>query len=101
MVLPNKKLTVYDRFAVLGLGDSSYVKFNFAAKRLNKRLAQLGGQSLIPIGLGDDQHDLGYDATVDPWIDLLFGKLLEVFPLPQGIKPLEKNSVILPRCVMF
>lgn len=38
------------KYAVLGLGDSSYVKFNFAAKKLNKRLAQLGATCILPIG---------------------------------------------------
>ncbi|XP_015765584.1 PREDICTED: NADPH-dependent diflavin oxidoreductase 1-like [Acropora digitifera] len=47
-------------FAVLGLGDSSYPKFNFIAKKLYKRLIQLGGTSLLSLGLADDQHDLGY-----------------------------------------
>lgn len=38
-------------FAVLGLGDSGYIKFNFVAKRLNRRLLQLGGNQLIPVGM--------------------------------------------------
>lgn len=82
---------------MLGLGDSSYTKFNFVAKRLHKRLLQLGAQSLIPIGLGDDQHDLGYDATADPWIASLWTKLSLVYPLPQGVSPRDGNTAILPR----
>jgi sulfite reductase alpha subunit-like flavoprotein len=85
------------KYAVLGLGDSSYTKFNFAAKRLHKRLLQLGAQSLIPLGLGDDQHDLGYDAAADPWIDSLWTNLLLIHPLPNGVQPLEKNFTITPR----
>ncbi|GJQ80364.1 hypothetical protein Trydic_g12228 [Trypoxylus dichotomus] len=85
------------RYAVLGLGDSSYVKFNFAAKRLNKRLMQLGAQTIIPLGLGDDQHDFGYDAVADAWIESLWSNLLKIFPLPQAIQPLSKNSTITPR----
>ncbi|KAK6621939.1 hypothetical protein RUM44_001746 [Polyplax serrata] len=54
--------------AVLGLGDSSYVKFNFVAKRLARRLSNLGGTPLLDTGLADDQHDLGIDAVVDPWL---------------------------------
>uniref|UniRef100_A0A2K5L3T6 NADPH-dependent diflavin oxidoreductase 1 n=1 Tax=Cercocebus atys TaxID=9531 RepID=A0A2K5L3T6_CERAT len=46
-------------FAVLGLGDSSYTKFNFVAKKLHRRLLQLGGSALLPVCLGDDQHELG------------------------------------------
>jgi len=85
------------KFAVLGLGDSSYSKFNFVAKRLHKRLLQLGGQPLIPLGLGDDQHDLGYDAVSDPWIESLWEKLLYEYPLPRNIEPLPKNLPIAPR----
>ncbi|KAK5900433.1 hypothetical protein CgunFtcFv8_025393 [Champsocephalus gunnari] len=36
--------------AVLGLGDSSYPKFNFVAKKLQKRLLQLGASALLPCG---------------------------------------------------
>ncbi|XP_038623923.1 NADPH-dependent diflavin oxidoreductase 1 isoform X2 [Tachyglossus aculeatus] len=57
--LPPNSLCRMD-FAVLGLGDSSYAKFNFVAKKLHKRLAQLGGRALLPVALGDDQHDLGF-----------------------------------------
>ena len=70
------------KYAVLGLGDSSYQKFNFAAKKLNKRLAQLGGIELIPIGLADDQHDLGIDAVVNSWVQELWNKVSEVFCIP-------------------
>ncbi|XP_037945480.1 NADPH-dependent diflavin oxidoreductase 1-like, partial [Teleopsis dalmanni] len=62
-------------FALLGLGDSSYVKFNFAAKKLNKRLLQLGAKALIPIGLCDDQHDHGPSAVSLPWITNLWMEL--------------------------
>ena len=36
------------RHAVFGLGDSSYPKFNLAAKRLNRRIEQLGSKALLP-----------------------------------------------------
>lgn len=85
------------RFAVLGLGDSSYAKFNFVAKRLHKRLMQLGGEPLVALGLGDDQHELGYDAVADSWIENLWFKLLEEYPLPKSVQPLPKNLPILPR----
>ncbi|XP_043268073.1 NADPH-dependent diflavin oxidoreductase 1 [Venturia canescens] len=60
------------KYAVLGLGDSSYKKYNFAAKKLNRRLAQLGAKEIQAIGLADDQHDLGIDAVVDPWTQNLW-----------------------------
>ncbi|XP_065155872.1 NADPH-dependent diflavin oxidoreductase 1 isoform X2 [Atheta coriaria] len=94
--LPGNSL-VNVKFAILGLGDSSYVKYNFVAKRLQKRLQQLGGQALVPLGLGDDQHELGYDAVADPWIDDLWKALLLEYPLPKGVHVLEKNQKVIPR----
>lgn len=38
------------RFGVLGLGDSSYPKYNYVGKKLFKRLMQLGAQPLVDIG---------------------------------------------------
>lgn len=66
---------------MLGLGDSSYAKFNYTAKKLYRRLLHLGGTSLLPLGLADDQHDLGADAVVDPWIADLWECLLKQYPL--------------------
>lgn len=67
------------RYAVLALGDSSYQKYNYAGKMLNKRLTQLGAVELISIGLADDQHDLGIDAVVSLWIQDLWNKISEIF----------------------
>lgn len=77
--------------AVIGLGDSSYVKFNFVAKRLNKRLQQLGAKTLIPIGLCDDQHDLGASAVYVGWLNDLWNKLLSLMPLVNGLRPLKES----------
>ncbi|XP_054440733.1 NADPH-dependent diflavin oxidoreductase 1 isoform X2 [Pteronotus mesoamericanus] len=79
--LPSTSLCQMD-FAVLGLGDSSYAKFNFVAKKLHRRLLQLGGAALLPVCLGDDQHELGPDAAVDPWLRDLWEKVLGLHPVP-------------------
>lgn len=76
------------QYGVLGLGDSSYSKFNFVAKRLGKRLTQLGGREIVPIGLCDDQHDLGASGVYFPWISDMWKKLLDICPLPDGLKVL-------------
>lgn len=91
----NKHLLSNLQFAVLGLGDSSYQKFNYAAKRLNNLLTLLGGQSLVKLGLGDDQHDLGPDFVINPWLKELWNKLMDMYPLPEGCKPID-SSVIMP-----
>ena len=73
-------------FAVLGLGDSGYAQFNYAAKRLNRRLSQLGGNPMISIGLADDQHDLGmYGSGVNISFEnrnysVMRSKILKTFP---------------------
>ena len=53
------------RFALFGLGDSSYAKYNAVARRLWVRLQQLGALPLLTEpGLGDDQEQQGYDAAL-------------------------------------
>ncbi|KAG8701613.1 NAPDH-dependent diflavin reductase [Ceratobasidium sp. 395] len=47
-------------FAVLGLGDSSYQRFNWAAKRLQRRLLSLGAHQICDRGDADDQDAQGY-----------------------------------------
>jgi len=53
---------------VFGLGDSSYDKFNAAARRLSVRLKQLGAKHCVPLGLGDDQAAYGYYMAWNDWI---------------------------------
>ncbi|KAL6314603.1 hypothetical protein AAG906_026943 [Vitis piasezkii] len=47
-------------YAVFGLGDSGYQKYNFVAGKLDKRLLDLGAVAIVERGLGDDQHPLGF-----------------------------------------
>uniref|UniRef100_A0A0N5AJD7 NADPH--cytochrome P450 reductase n=1 Tax=Syphacia muris TaxID=451379 RepID=A0A0N5AJD7_9BILA len=61
--------------AVLGLGDSSYQKYNFAAKKLYRRLCQLGAKPLLELSLADDQHEFGVDGAFDVFKKDLFRKL--------------------------
>jgi sulfite reductase alpha subunit-like flavoprotein len=83
--LPNGSLGAV-RHACFGLGDSSYPKFNYAAKRLGRRLEQLGSAALVPIGLGDDQDRLGLDEALGPWLQSLWNALDTCLPLPAGLQ---------------
>ncbi|GAB2216809.1 hypothetical protein Drorol1_Dr00024589 [Drosera rotundifolia] len=60
------------QYAVFGLGDSGYQKYNFVAKKLDKRLGDVGGIPIIERGLGDDQHPSGYEGALDPWMASLW-----------------------------
>jgi len=97
--LPSNSLA-NQRFGVLGLGDSSYPKFNHVAKKLNRRLMQLGGVQLLQPGLGDDQHDLGPDFVVDTWLDQFWRLALELYPLPVGIEPIGRDVLPPPKYKM-
>ncbi|KAL0861111.1 hypothetical protein ABMA27_009610 [Loxostege sticticalis] len=91
--LPSNSL-VKLKFGVLGLGDSSYAKFNFVGKVLHKRLLQLGATPLLDIGLCDYQHDLGHDGVIIPWIKNYFSVLKTYFP---DIKTDNLSTNFIPR----
>ncbi|CAM6037539.1 unnamed protein product [Sphagnum compactum] len=74
------------QFAVFGLGDSGYQKYNVVAKKLDRRLLDLGGKPLLVKGLGDDQHPFGFEAGLDPWLASLWVTLREQIPLPVGLQ---------------
>ncbi|XP_044029150.1 NADPH-dependent diflavin oxidoreductase 1 [Siniperca chuatsi] len=82
--------------AILGLGDSSYPKFNFVAKKLHKRLLQLGASVLLPVGLADDQHDLGSDAVIDPWLTSFWEKVFALYPSLVDVVPLREDEPLPP-----
>jgi sulfite reductase (NADPH) flavoprotein alpha-component len=52
------------KFAVLGLGDSSYPQFCEIGRRLDTRLAELGATRLLERG----DADLDFDTVATPWI---------------------------------
>ncbi|KDP32944.1 hypothetical protein JCGZ_12975 [Jatropha curcas] len=73
-------------YSVFGLGDSGYQKYNFVAKKLDRRLLDLGAIAIVERGLGDDQHPSGYEGALDPWMSTLWHKLYEINPkfFPNG-----------------
>ncbi|KAF0922621.1 hypothetical protein E2562_001030, partial [Oryza meyeriana var. granulata] len=67
-------------YAVFGLGDSGYPKYNFPAKQLNQRFSDLGAKRILEKGLGDDQYPAGYDIALDPWLKSLWKTLNRTNP---------------------
>ncbi|XP_052831310.1 NADPH-dependent diflavin oxidoreductase 1 isoform X1 [Octopus bimaculoides] len=94
--LPSNSLSLLN-YAVLGLGDSSYQKYNVIGKKLFRRLEQLGGEPIQPVGLGDDQHELGPDAVIDPWIQQLWQNVLSLFPMSPGLTQLPDDYRLSPK----
>ncbi|KAL8091377.1 NADPH-dependent diflavin oxidoreductase 1-like isoform X1 [Apium graveolens] len=89
-------------YAVFGLGDSGYQKYNFVAKKLDKRLSDLGAVAIIERGLGDDQHPSGYEGALDPWMSSLWNTLYKYNPdlLPRGPNFTIANLMDQPKFVI-
>ncbi|CAH1436505.1 unnamed protein product [Lactuca virosa] len=83
----NRQWLEKTNYIVFGLGDSGYHKYNFVAKKLDKRLADLGGTIILERGLGDDQHSSGYEGSLDPWMSSLWTMLYNKNPkfFPKGL----------------
>lgn len=84
-------------YTVFGLGDSGYQKYNFVAKKLDKRLKDLGGTTILERGLGDDQHPSGYEGALDPWMSSLWRMLYTIKPefLPNGPDVSIQDTVLI------
>jgi len=79
---PNKLPGV--KFAVFGLGDSHYWGegsadsaryFCLNAREVDEKLHSLGAERIVPVGLGDDQDDDGYEGALGPWEEALWDTL--------------------------
>ena len=66
------------KYAVLGLGDSSYADFCGIGKRIDARLAELGAQRLLPLG----EADLDIDSVAAPWRAQALAQAREVLKSP-------------------
>ena len=79
------------RFATFGLGDSSYARYCWAARMLNRRLCGLGAEEVFAAGEADDQHEFGVDGALDPWLKSLTNWFDEAMPLPEGMSPIPDD----------
>lgn len=81
--LNNTTLLCDFRYAVFGLGDSHYwprdddnVRFyNRPSKLLDAKLETLGAARLVPLGLGDDQEEDGFETGLSAWLPGLWKSL--------------------------
>ncbi|TVY34666.1 NADPH-dependent diflavin oxidoreductase [Lachnellula subtilissima] len=87
-------------FTTFGLGDSSYPQFNFAARKLHKRLEQLGAKEVYPRGEADEQHDQGIDGTFLSWSADIRKHLLSLYPLPDGVTPIPQEVLLPPKLIL-
>ena len=96
--------------AVFGLGDSSYPGFNVAAKKMRRRLLQLGAKEITPPVMADERAVGGFEsALVDTFLPALTdvlkpsssstaattaadGKLVNLGALPYQLEPCPGND---------
>ncbi|WBW70770.1 CIA machinery NADPH-dependent diflavin oxidoreductase Tah18 [Schizosaccharomyces osmophilus] len=81
------------QYAVFGCGDTSYARYNWASKKLDSRLRQLGAQSFCPRGEGDEQHAQGVEGGFAYWCTHLCSALATVKTPSQ---PALRDSDIIP-----
>ena len=79
------------RFAVLGLGDSSYPQFCAIGQRIDARLEALGAQRWIARG----DADLDVETVATPWSTQLFGEAKEALK-PRQNAPLATVTPLRP-----
>ncbi|KAI5917115.1 riboflavin synthase domain-like protein [Camillea tinctor] len=84
-------------FTTFGLGDSSYSKYNWAVRKLHKRLEQLGAIEFFPRGEADERHEDGIDTAFLPWSTSLRAHLRANYPLPEGLLPIPLDVQLPPK----
>ncbi|RDA85292.1 hypothetical protein CP532_5914 [Ophiocordyceps camponoti-leonardi (nom. inval.)] len=84
-------------FTCFGLGDSTYINFNWAARKLVRRLQQLGATTFFDPCEADEQFPEGIDGSFVRWADELRSHLLEHHPHPHGLPPLPDDENLPPR----
>lgn len=64
------------------------------ARKLHQRVLDLGGIKIHDRGLGDDQHDIGYDSAFIPWLESLSSTLEERFGIPDEMEVVSKDILV-------
>ncbi|KAI8143276.1 hypothetical protein BJV82DRAFT_578975 [Fennellomyces sp. T-0311] len=78
------------KVAILGLGDTNYSNFNNTAKKLERKLKELGATVFQEKGLADDAE--GLENVVDPWIEKLWTTLPNVLQKQsEGVEKLAEK----------
>ncbi|WP_334177421.1 assimilatory sulfite reductase (NADPH) flavoprotein subunit [Pseudoxanthomonas sp.] len=80
------------KYAVLGLGDSSYADFCGISQRLDARLTDLGATRLIPPGAAD----LDIDTVAAPWREQALTQARELLKAPATATALATVTPLRP-----
>lgn len=86
-------------FMVFGLGDSSYYFFCESAKKVERRMEELGATKLLGLGVGDDSAAEGLDGGLNDWLDSVW-PALELDPPKEVPHVTELKCVFSDRAVL-
>jgi sulfite reductase alpha subunit-like flavoprotein len=75
------------KVAMFGLGDSSYVFFNEAAKSFQDRFRDLGAATIMDMGMGDDKDEDKWETKWNEWIPDLWNELGTAPPAQELLPP--------------
>merc|ERR1711920_193510 len=59
------------KFATFALGDKGYAKFCEAGKLIDGRMQKLGAQQVLPMGIGDQCDEDGWETGYSAWLPQL------------------------------
>ncbi|TRM58748.1 riboflavin synthase domain-like protein [Schizophyllum amplum] len=82
------------------LFDELSFGFCWPAKVLGARLRGLGANEVVPRGEGDEQHAMGIDGALEPWMQRLLDTLMGMYPT-SGFAPVASSSERPPPRVTF
>jgi len=79
------------KFAVLGLGDSSYPQFCAVSRQIDARFAELGAQRFADLG----EADVDFEAVGASWSDGVLAKARETLgaPAAANLRPVALHAV--------
>jgi len=84
-------------YAVFGLGNRQYEHFNAMGKFIDLSVEKLGGERIVPIGLGDDDDDI--EGDFETWKDKNLWPALKKKYIADDAKIADKGSdAKLPDC---
>lgn len=101
-----KDLLKDTKFAVFGLGDSSYVYFNESAKKFYNRFKELGGATVSNLGMGDEKDEDHYETRWNEWLPELWNELgtappsMELLPPSYAVSVEETASAAAPDVIL-
>ncbi|KAH8917083.1 riboflavin synthase domain-like protein [Atractiella rhizophila] len=80
-------------YTIFGVGSTNYVHYQYASRKLHRRLQQLGAREWCEGGEGDESSSSGIERAFDTWT---FSRLIPALESINGFKALRGDPTSLP-----